>query len=312
MRLLAITICSFVLSLSVVAQPYYFTQGTQTYSEETGGTSVNGTTVWSTAQAFWTPIGFSFTFMGNTYDSVKVEATGRIIFDNSHYYFFDGFAVYGLRDKGTSSSQSPITAHLTGSPGNRILKIQYKNATYTGDQTATVNFQVWLHESDNALELHMGPTTINNMSGAIGSGGGSGVFNITSYSPLTYGYGLVGYGDPSATMSDSTISGTGVSTSAISVYPAPSNGDKLRYALTTSSGVGENVVENVELIKSNDGSTVIINPKYQDLEYVIYDLKGSVIRAGRLPSTLYVDVSNLKQGIYVIQVADKESKFIKL
>lgn len=272
---------------------------------------MNGTTVWSTAQAFWTPIGFNFTFMGNTYDSVKVEATGRIIFDNSHYHFFDGFAVYGLRDKGTSSSQSPITAHLTGAPGNQILKIQFKNATYTGDQTATVNFQLWLHEADNALELHMGPTTINNMAGAIGSGAGSGVFNVTSYTPLTYGYGLVAYGSPTA-LNDSTISGTGISTSALSVYPAPSNGDKYRYALTTSSGIGENVVENIELIKSNDGNTVAINPKYQDLDYIIYDLKGSMIKSGRLPSSLYIDVSNLMKGIYVIQVADKESKFVKL
>jgi hypothetical protein len=66
-----------------------------------------------------------------------------------------------LRDKGTTSSLSPIDYEISGEAEQRVLKIQWRNAGfaqwYTSSDTSDfIDFQVWLFESDDHIEIHFG------------------------------------------------------------------------------------------------------------------------------------------------------------
>jgi hypothetical protein len=75
-----------------------------------------------------------------------------------------------LIDRGelTGISQSPISYKMEGNAGSRILKIEWKNAGFVGEigELGTlndyVNFQVWLFEGSNDVEMHYGPNMVLN------------------------------------------------------------------------------------------------------------------------------------------------------
>jgi hypothetical protein len=64
-------------------------------------------------------------------------------------------------DKGTINSLSPISYEISGSQGSQILKIEWGNLGFnpvlTTDSSAYFNYQMWLFEFDNHIELHSGP-----------------------------------------------------------------------------------------------------------------------------------------------------------
>ena len=68
--------------------------------------------------------GFDFQFMDSTFTSVSLEATGRVIFDDKHFYYADMFVVAGMQDKGTTHSKSPLSFQISGDLGSQILKIE--------------------------------------------------------------------------------------------------------------------------------------------------------------------------------------------
>lgn len=82
-----------------------------------------------------------------------------------------GFGNCGLRQKQNDTS---VISYVTeGISPNRIVKVQFRNAGFTGDESHTdkVNFQIWLHESGKRYDLVFGetsPTSMRPMNGAYG------------------------------------------------------------------------------------------------------------------------------------------------
>jgi len=70
----------------------------------------------------------------------------------------------GLKQKGGDTT-SHISYVVEGESPNRIAKIQFKNASFAGDETNTdyTNFQIWFHEGGMANEIIFGPTALNQM-----------------------------------------------------------------------------------------------------------------------------------------------------
>ena len=120
----------FFLSLFLIgisqsyAQSYSFSQSNEPYKNLENAISINTENVWSGFQAFSIPIGFNFQYMDSTFTSVSLEATGRVIFDEKHFYYADMFVVAGMQDKGTMNSLSPLSYQLSGDQGDQILKIE--------------------------------------------------------------------------------------------------------------------------------------------------------------------------------------------
>jgi hypothetical protein len=159
-----ILICYFVITLTVIttAQPYKLDVLNQTYTEIEQDTLVF-TEMWFN-EIKEIPIGFDFNFYGQTFN--KVTAWNESLFfdyDNeSHFiYPFESF----LCDRGIPSpgsiALSPITYVTEGGGGNQIFKFQVKNAGFTqGIADDFTNFQVWLYETSNIIELRYGETNI--------------------------------------------------------------------------------------------------------------------------------------------------------
>src|SRR5690606_21816877 len=68
------------------------------------------------------------------------------------------------------SALSPISYKVEGTTGNRILKLEIKNAGLESEidpqnptsstSTLYLNYQIWLYEADDAIEYHFGPNNI--------------------------------------------------------------------------------------------------------------------------------------------------------
>ena len=59
----------------------------------------------------------------------------------------------------TTGTHAVLGYELTGTAGNRILKIQYKNCGAMQSGYRTLSWQVWIRENGN-LEVHIGPGTL--------------------------------------------------------------------------------------------------------------------------------------------------------
>ncbi len=301
------------------AQPYYLWDDATTYSDLSAGTDINGTTVWDNFDLFTVPIGFDFEFMDQTFTSLEFEATGRIVFDAAHYYFADMFVVNGLQDKGVATSMSTLSYEVTGSPGTQIFKLQIKNATFAGDLTATIDLQIWLYEEFSRLELRMGPNTIPSPAGAFGGGTNgpySGIHHLSTFTPITYVYGLFAYGDEN-NPEDSLVSGTGISSFGIILNDCPAEGKVYVYGDAASMA---NIIQNegvsFQLYPNPVENKLTISGVNPESTAKIVDMGGRLIMEFTFDSIeKEIDLSNLSEGVYQIKIEKdgviEQSKFVK-
>lgn len=139
---------------------------TQPYNYLSGSISVNNAQYWDAAD-FNIPIGFLFHFFNDT--TTKLYLTpegGSDAVVNIHPVDFSTpfnscIIAHGsdLKDKGISGvfSKSPISYSLTGVSPSRIFKLEWRNAGFSfGATTDSLNLQLWLYETSDVIEIHIG------------------------------------------------------------------------------------------------------------------------------------------------------------
>ncbi len=162
-------------------QSYSFSTFTSVYSDLQNGTSVNEGITWDDPD-YTIPVGFNFTYFGKTINEIYITDYGLGGFLNTTEFFGGTDTIqllipYGadITDRGSdtanfegqSGSLSPISYQLSGTPGSRVLKIEWKNAGFYWDisddniSTDFVNFQLWLYEGSNDIEIHFGSVSIS-------------------------------------------------------------------------------------------------------------------------------------------------------
>lgn len=172
---LLILVLSF-WTLSLFAQSYSFKASMGTYEHLDSSISLNNGIVWDDPQ-FAIPIGFDFNYGGQTFKEIFLEdfgLGGLVSSDTSERGIVPVIVVYGadIIDRGydlvgdTMTSQSNISYQLVGTMGDRILKIEWNNVGFFEDigenniSSDYTNFQLWLHEGTNDIEMHFGRTSI--------------------------------------------------------------------------------------------------------------------------------------------------------
>lgn len=174
-KLIALLLFSlaFQVSRSQVMYPYTFSKTTATYSDLVGATNLTAGNVWDdTIMAI--PLGFNFKWAlaNRTIDSIMIDTYGILYATED----FDPNAEFGNRimmpyqtdlcdrstNTGGTTPVSPVSYQTTGTPGNRICKIEFKNAGFYEDNSGNdaVNFQVWLYETSNEIEFRYGPQSV--------------------------------------------------------------------------------------------------------------------------------------------------------
>lgn len=167
-------LCCLTFSFYSSAQ-YTFSTTTGTYTALSNPISLNQGTVWTQNTTY--PLNFNFEVYGKNFTTLEVNAGGGIQFSTSTHERLDvarstNGGLY-LNDKGTSSSQSAIGYEISGTPGNQILKVEWINAGFPQgmpwyDSTDFIDFQIWLFENDNHIEVHIGPNKFDAYSFAAG------------------------------------------------------------------------------------------------------------------------------------------------
>ena len=297
------------------AQTYTFSYGTGTYSDLTGNTSLSNGNTWDDT-AFVMPIGFNFNFYGSNYTSLEVLSDGIVSFDpGNDTKMFWGFGA-DLIDKGHSShgdgtgiSKSDISYLLTGSAGSQILKIQYKNVAFYDSPNDYVNFQIWLYETSNKLEVMIGNNSVTNPALSYGTYGGPGigvVLTNSSFSSIVYS--LFANGSPAT---PTTAAWTNLFNPPPVITGTPANGQV--YTFTPSSAGISELDKNGQLIlypnPVNDNLYVkLINPEENDnIKLDVLDVTGKIVLTESLNNNNNegkINLSSLDKGYYLVRVAD--------
>ncbi len=175
-----------------------FTKSLETYTPLKGGILLNDSIPWGKFNnTYEIPIGFSYLFLGKSFDSLHLETTGRIVFDKNHHYFADAFTEISMQDAGFNNnvSLSPIRYKNEIVNGNSMLVIEFENASFENDSLSRITFQLKLHEDNGDFELHMGPNNISNFSKAFKNGPYSGVSKVNGFGPTVYEKRTLAYGN---------------------------------------------------------------------------------------------------------------------
>lgn len=169
---------AFITAFTSFSQTYSFQATTGTYADLASPVSLNNGLTWDDP-LFLIPVGFEFNYFGDNYDTVYISNVGLGGFIGFEHGGPDNFPLMvpfsaDLVDRastsqnweGQSGSLSPLSYKTEGAAGNRILKIEWKNAGFYGDvddddiSTDYVNFQLWIYEQNNNIEMHYGPVSV--------------------------------------------------------------------------------------------------------------------------------------------------------
>lgn len=279
------------------ADDYLFAPSTAAYKPLAAPTVVAQNALILTGAELQILIGFPFHYWGAAYTTFLPTTFGYGAFGSTDYGFYAFYA--GL--KGLGDSQVGYVLDASGGVGHRILKVEWTHMGFQQDATGTdyVNFQYWLREGSDQVEIHFGPSSVAaaHYAALFGSAtgpqavfdapNGSSFYNLQGpaamptavYHPATYLY-LSGYA-PAGTVYTYTPSvQAGIADTearmALSLYPQPAT-DVLHVAVPGAPDA--------------------------DRRYTILDLNGRTVQAGRL-STDAIAVAQLPTGTYVLRVQD--------
>ena len=316
-----------LLSLSAAglqAQNFYtLTASQQTYADLENTTSINNNQVW--AIDLFDPIAIPFNF------SVAGETVDRFLFDDDYFVFLTPGTDYDTADEGmfffdnspalvqdrtfsTGTSSSPVSYKVEGETGNRILKVEIKNAGLENSQELGfsedhfyINYQIWVYEAGNIIELRYGN------------------HNITDKSVVTDDDGilLVGIVDDSAkayyVSGQSTNPTYGEYTELtlpddLTMDAFPANGTVYRWTPAALVNLEDFTAASVKLYPNPASS--VLNLKSDNLaasEYAIYNVTGALVAQSKIDNAndIQINVEGLEEGLYLVKINNQYLKFIK-
>jgi hypothetical protein len=262
----------------------------------TNSTSVKNGQIWDNpGYNFTFPFGFSF------YN--KQKFTAKITETGMEFLNLTEIDVFGaqLKDRGTNSSLSPISYVVVGAIGQRIAKIEWKNAGFNnGAASDFINFQLWLYEFDNKIEMRYGPGQVANNSAAFN--GRSGIF-LDVYQEETSPFEVITlFGDPQNPSVDRSFA-------FVYMQGFPADGTVYSFTYDESIAAVEEKGPEKLMIYSNPADQKVIIKGAQNAKVEILNLKGQVvtptIQIKSMNQEIPVDL--LPNGWYMVRIqTDKD------
>lgn len=254
--------------------------------------------------------GVPFTFGG--LKSFAIQPNGNLRVDNdSSLIIIDGAFTY-LDSIDASSAVSYI---IEGTPGNYILKCQWKNLKVrVGQPNNFANLQIWVYQSSSVIEIHYGPRSASNASG----------FNTTSGPQVGMFYSRDNFsvcyeklwvkGSPTNLIIDSAANYSFLAMSGI-----PDSGTVFRFIPRFTTTQISEAMNNEQVEVFPNPVTGIINIKIKEngeCKYRIVNSIGEIVRSGTASKESFsIDVSGIANGVYEILLGEEfnlvSKKFIK-
>ncbi len=231
-------------------------------------------------------------------------------------YFYDAY----LTDDTTSESyeinvfganiwgnSSPVSYQITGSAPNRIYKVEWTDIgfdNYADVSSANIQFQLWLYETTNVIEIRFGnsyvPDAATAYDGLTGPQINLGYFNMTPY------YFLVLQGNPSSPT-------TTIDTNVVLTGTPPLN-TVYRFTPFTSS-IKQNAFQNEISFYPNpatDNITLTSPLILSEATVLVYNIQGALLYQQNLQSgNMNIDLSGLAKGVYILKLTGKDINVVK-
>ena len=306
---------------SSFCQTYTFSAFTGGYNNLVVPTSLNNGQIWDDPN-YTVPIGFTFEYFGEATTSMYISNDGLGgllksgecgVDPNESYLFAYGADIIDRGYDGTGSL-SNISHKTQGTVGSRICKVEWNNVGFyngnddgNGNKIDYLNFQLWLYEGTNAIEIHFGPKSISEPTVDFEGETGSFVALLDKYECV--GGGFLGHelmlsGSPaSPTLYDNVYSINDTLLYLNGVIP-PLTVYRFLPALTTSQAE----------ISSISPFSIVPNPAQDQLRLVrdesevsdivrafIVDVNGKVLLS-ELEFNQEISISDLRSGMYFVQV----------
>ena len=269
--------------------------------------------------AFGMPIGFQFDLLGIEIDTLNTAGlVGGGVLNTPEYYGFDesaGFLFYfaDLIDRAAVSEEnSPISFITEGEPGSRIFKLEYKNAGFFAEVSASntaenfVNVQLWLHESDGSWESRTGPNNIIDPSNIFDYDDGPviGLVKLNADN-LDFAYLVNDQVNPPV------LDSVGYYSDIFGIQP-PEENTVIRFSKFVSGVKSPEILTGISLhpsLASNEVKVDINNESVDlsDTQIKIYDLTGRTFYRINSVNTnqISVPVHHLSSGQYYLSVQSK-------
>lgn len=317
-KIFTIIAAILVLHFAVIAQsPYLLTSTTASYTALSGATSANGTTPWH-VQYFSMPLGFSAKF-GNTMVT-RLYTDGAVLYADTMGTAVDLFQSFYSHTIdpgfGTATSQSPLRYMTTGSAPNRIFKYEvsggrfYAEKQTYGTYADSFNYQVWVYEGSNNIEMHFGSSKISHAVDYFGLGGYPsfcGYFNVN----FSTGVGNIGYFAAGAVATPFIDSFTAMH-NPVGLYNYPPSGTVFKFSPRTSTTGIANIgsFPNVYVYPTVCNNNLFVDVKEgSPIDYRIVSLTGAVMMEGALQTgNNSLGVNRLAPGMYLLQLQSVASK----
>lgn len=318
MKKLLLAITAFAACLQLAAQ-YTFTETSGVYVPlSANADTVTDPNVFPTWDDEYVRIGLPFPVncYGVWYDSCLVETNGELVLYNDWsglepwdvndtLHAIMGFGEF-LTMNGTGDlmsrgqNLSPILMEVTGNAGARIMKLEWRNAGFYEDTSATmtnfVNFQIWIHEITGHIEFHYGTAFIEYPS----FGGSDGpIIGIAEYWMVPNVWdlqtGIYIGGTPAAEAPSPTYSG-------MDGYP----GDSTIYFFSNLATVGiEHIAKNNFMLYPNPAADVCyLQMENNENTVMVTDASGRMVMENTTVNTTRysLDVSAFAPGMYFVTV----------
>lgn len=291
--------------------PYQLSTLQVPYQPLTNGTSVNGNSVWS-VQKFTIPLPFSVKIGNSTVNQVYTDGTVLYadtmgtsvdIFQLAYAYTVD-------RGYGGANTKSPLSYQVEGNTGSRIFKMQGTSAGFYAEQQNygtmldSFDYQIWVYEGSNIVEIHFGNAKISHATDYFQSSGPGfcGYMNV-NFSTGSGNSAYLASGDPLNAQPDSLTA---------SHMPAPLNsypaaGTVYRFT-PTSLTANEPFSPTLPIIAYPTQCNEVLNLDYHGQELAHFELlnvQGAAVNvAGELTNGNHqVNLAHLTSGLYFLQIS---------
>ena len=298
-----------VTQLGAWAQGYTFSQTTGTYADLTAPT-VLSTSGWD-EDTYTLPMPFPFTVNGNTVTNLEIDDNG--------YVFFETLTNVGWMDVMYSdllealTGTSTVSYAVTGTAGSRILKIEWRNASfYDGTASEFTNMQLWMHEGTNNIDMRYGPSNIVSIADIFGPAGGPDVGIVTEVDTAAKTLNAI-YLQGNASAPTATIITNGQFYPSLSSVPSPNT--VYTFSASAVSGISKNL-NNAAISLFPNPATDLITVKglaasKTAASVKVMDVLGKVVLTEKLNASNQVNISKLPKGTYFMEVTNGTERFGK-
>lgn len=138
----------------------YSTGGT--YAALSGATDIGFAADWDDTVSNNITLPFAFKYQNVPVSTVAIETYGSLILNGALNEDMGMGHITGLYMDYVAAGRGKIYYTTTGTAGNRIFKVEYRNVGRYLDNNGTdsLNFQIWLYENNNAIEYRAGYSNV--------------------------------------------------------------------------------------------------------------------------------------------------------